>query len=604
MSVPASAADPGEEVMLQRLALPEPGEEARLCLSGGTPTGTGLRLSPGELCDLGSWMNLFWQEVWQETAARMPEWRLQGSGRLRVELYHPLPPEQRRLRPRTRKAERPETRVRRRLLATVEVDLDRSALSLPLPPGVPLLGLRLTALTRVQIDGGGVVARAPLDRDIRLALVITTWRREAQAQASAARLSALLASGQMPGAHLFLIDNGQSLSLPPLPHVSQIANRNLGGAGGFARGLAEARARGFSHCLFMDDDATCRDEAILRCHRLLQLARRADTAVAGAMLTKATPWKIWEMGARFDGLCQPLHHGTDLRDPAALARMLSAPARGKGLYGGWWFFAFPLAPLRHDPFPFFLRGDDSGFALANRFHLLVLNGIAAIQEGFDAKQSPLTAYLDLRYHLHHLLVQPGMARSARLLVPLRLVIRDLLAMRYDSAQAALLAWADVMQGPAHFESHVDLGDRRERIAALTRDELWQDGRPAMPPPLPPSPLPRRWQGVAMRLLLNGHCLPFWRSFGARRQLPADCRGLLWLVWGAAELRYIAADAGTAVRSMTLRHDKRRFWGLMARMLRLWLLWVLRTGALQREFRRDHARLTSPRFWQDQFGGGA
>lgn len=579
------------QAMLQALVLPDDGPLSALAAQGGTAGPDGLALPAGEAADFGSWMNFIDLATWARAEIGAARLHLRGTGCVTAGLWHITPGG----------ADRPHRiPLSEREVLSVSGDLARGV-TLPLAEvladGRGLAALRLRAETPCLLTGGGMVTDAPPLRQVRLAMVITTFRREDAVAAAAARLTALMDSGQMGGAaHLFVIDNGQSLSLPPHPRVTLIANRNLGGAGGFARGLAEARTLGFSHCLFMDDDAACEDEAILRLHAFLQRARDPDTAVAGAMLPAARPWQMWEIGARFDGLSRPLWHGTDLRDTQMVARMLIDAGRDKprGFYGGWWLFAFPLATVRHDPFPFFVRGDDSGFSLANPFRPVTLNGVASVQEDFSAKQSPLTAYLDLRYHLHHLLVQPGMPRRARWTVPLRQVIRPLARMHYDSAEACLLAMADVMQGPDFFRDAPDLGTRRADIAALTRSERWvPDDRPVPPAPVPPS----RWFARLMKATLNGHLLPFWGRLGRDVTLSIGDRGAIWPVWGAARLTYVDGGRGLAY---SVRHDKRRFGRLSMRMLRLVALWYLHQGRLARDYRRSYPEMTSPAFWQGLF----
>lgn len=323
-----------------------------------------------------------------------------------------------------------------------------------------VLSLRLWAL-----EGQAWLHRAqwrtttPPRRRPRIALVIPTFRREAQVQASISRLRDLIADrglGRDIAAHLFVIDHGQSLPPPAdCASVSLFSARNLGGSGGFARGLVLARAHGFSHAIFMDDDATLPDEALMRMAGFLSYARNESTAIAAAMLTPRNG-RLWEDGALFDRVCRPRLHGLDLTDPRAVMRLEAA--RGALLpanaYGGFWGFAFPVANVRHLPFPFFLRGDDSGFCLANRFDLTTLAGVFAVQEGFDTRQTPALFYRDLRYHLHHHLVHPileiGARRSAA--VALRLLWRAFRRRNRAEIWAGVVAWAGLLRGPSEFDA--------------------------------------------------------------------------------------------------------------------------------------------------------
>ena len=64
----------------------------------------------------------------------------------------------------------------------------------------------------------------------------------------------------------------------------------MGGSGGFTRGLMYLEdEKSYTHCLFMDDDASCEIESIRRAYALLQYATTEKFAVAGAQLREAAP---------------------------------------------------------------------------------------------------------------------------------------------------------------------------------------------------------------------------------------------------------------------------------------------------------------------------
>ena len=74
---------------------------------------------------------------------------------------------------------------------------------------------------------------------------------------------------------LQVVDNARNLELEPTNAVvtTVVPNRNLGGAGGFARGLMELRDEGWAtHVLFMDDDVTFEPEIVARIIALLSFA--------------------------------------------------------------------------------------------------------------------------------------------------------------------------------------------------------------------------------------------------------------------------------------------------------------------------------------------
>jgi GT2 family glycosyltransferase len=65
-----------------------------------------------------------------------------------------------------------------------------------------------------------------------------------------------------------VVDNANNVDFdePPCDDLNVVPNRNLGGAGGFARGLMWLRQQCWAtHVLFMDDDISLETEALAQC---------------------------------------------------------------------------------------------------------------------------------------------------------------------------------------------------------------------------------------------------------------------------------------------------------------------------------------------------
>ncbi|MGX9357562.1 glycosyltransferase family 2 protein [Roseobacteraceae bacterium S113] len=332
--------------------------------------------------------------------------------------------------------------------------------------------------------GAGTLSHAAWDtrqaprRRPNLALAVTTFQREEAVRQTIDRFDAFAEGSPLKDhLHMIVVDNGASLQVPPSPRVTLLENENLGGAGGFARGLLEARARGFSHCLFMDDDAATPMDAIERTWTFLAYARDPATAIAGAMVSTRHAWALWENGALFDGACRPLFGGTDLRDPGQVMAMeyASTPRNPHNFYGGWWYFAFALDAVHHLPFPFFVRGDDVSFSIVHDFNIVTLPGVVSFQESFTEKDTPLTWYLDMRSHLAHHLSLPSMdiGRRATVRMGIWFWARTLLTCHYETMVAVRMAIEDVMRGPQFFAETADLSIRRAQLGALRDIEQWQ-----------------------------------------------------------------------------------------------------------------------------------
>ena len=589
-------------ITLQHVILPDtaigadPGLFFRLAGPGRvSPPDALMHLGPGGRMAFDTYFNLFSYGKWHGLCALQTlELVIEGTGEVAVQLWHALP-------------DQPATVLSRQVVALsrtpVAIRVDLADARLRSRQGVIWFDLTATgtspdALTMIR-RAAFVTADRPA-RDPRLALSITTFRREAVVQATAARIDQFLQDAEFGDRmHLFVVDNGDSAVLPDSPRLSRLPNPNLGGAGGFARGLMEAEAAGFSHVLFMDDDAAIHMEAIHRTYALLALARDPALAVAGAMISAADPARMWENGAIFDGKCMPLFCGTDLRDPQALVALeaaSAAPAPDK-FYGGWWFFAFPVDRVAHYPFPFFVRGDDVNFSLANDFTIVTLNGVVSLAEDFTAKETPLTWYLDLRSHMvHHLTLDKmeiGRIRVAK--IGIWFFLRNLARFQYDTIEAVLMAWQDVMRGPEFFVEHADMTERRAQIRALTRAETWK--------PLADLDLSQRvhygpvtgWQRVAFRISLNGHLLPFHTSWGNKMVIPPQERALYKDVWGSSQITYLnpARDMG-----YTVRQSKRQFLKLSLRLLGILALFLWQYPSLLDRYRKRYPEMTQRQFWRD------
>lgn len=583
-------------IILQNLALPEPGvgAEETLYLRGHDALrqeGQTLLFEAGGIAGFETWVNLFNLANWQAHCTLDGLWlRLVGAGRLSVELRD-FGTEQSLFREVIDLGTGPES-------GPAEIDI--APLMQALAQGSGMLVVRLVALEAARLDTGAFLTQGTEARDVRLAISITTFGREEAVAQTVARLEDFL-SERTEGTHVFVVDNGQSAGLAASAHVTPIPNLNLGGAGGFARGLAAASGAGFTHCLFMDDDASFGMENLVRTHAFLRLAHDPKAALAGAMISAHAPWALWENGAVFDGVCRPQFGGTDLRQPDQIieTELGASGSKPAGFYGGWWYFAFPIAGLAHHPYPFFVRGDDSAFSLSNDFAFATLNGVVSFQDDFGAKETPLVHYLDMRYHLHHPLVQDGlgMGKWAGAFMAARLIGRQMLRMHYASAAAQLQAWRDVMEGPEFFEANADMAAKRAEIGALGKPEAWAETSDTSVDQLAPPP---GWYAQLMRATLNGHLIPFFGLMGRRVRVDLARRSFLWPLWGARAAIFVDANTG---RSYAVAHSKRQFFALLGQLIACLWRWNRDYSRLKAAHKEGFARMANPAWWRTLFSKG-
>ena len=563
---------------LQRFILPDEARADRTALYAHWPAGpirladgNGLPVAPGATVQFATFFNAFSHRKWRElTGLSTLALRLSGEGRARVTLRSAT------------------AGFATQAVAERDVTLGPSPVEIALEDFATLPGEILFAELSAPAAGPGAriaqaewVTRDAPKRSVRLAAVVTTFRREAAARAAIARFAAEIIPAVPPGElHLFVVDNGQSLGTDAPPGVTILPNRNLGGAGGFTRGLLEARADGrFTHALFMDDDAACEPESVWRTMALLARLSDPRASVAGAMLLAEAPCRQYEKGAVLccDGagrsLWKVLGAGTDL----AMAAEVAANERGLAPnYGAWWFFAFPIGAVEALPFPFFVRGDDIDFALANDLPVITLNGVATWCDGFAHKLAPATEYLAWRslVALAFLHGSPGAQRRA-LLHAGRAALRSCWRFDYAAMHGVLTGIEQALRGPASF------ADAPAPLDVLARlRELPRGGAPASEAECAAAePL---WRVGLLRWLLGGATLG-----GHLVRLPGHRSPHARIGWEVGIGHAAFTDVvllGEGTRVIALRRDRRAFFGGLSRLARL----VWRGLATRRRIAADYA----------------
>jgi len=459
-----------------------------------------------------------------------------------------------------------------------------------------LLFFRLRALGPAVLRSAAFQTPQPPANDVRLGLVITHFNRQAQVLPAIHRIrSALLDRADLQARlTLTVVDNSRNLPLQPHPRIRHIPNRNLGGTGGFVRGLLSLIDSGtHTHALFMDDDASCETESIARTLALLQHTRQRDLSVAGALLRELAPWDLLEKGARFNGQVAPINGGLDMRRVPDLLEAERPVARPD--YGAWWFFAFPIAEVRQFPFPFFVRGDDVLFGLGNRFSITTLNGVACLGEDFSSKHGPVTAYLDARYHLAHALLAPNGSASRIFWVGSRLFLKALTSYLYTSARAVTLAMQHTLLGPQFFVDNIDMQAVRAQISSWTPSEkMLPIDRTAYALKGTRRKEEKKLRRLLRIVTLQGFVLPGWLLRDRMTVQPKHFHGRASAVFRYRKVLYEHAQSGTG---FIAEFDRRRFFHELGGFLKAWMALFRQLPALRRDYAAGVQEIATQAFWR-------
>lgn len=230
------------------------------------------------------------------------------------------------------------------------------------------------------------------EKDITIALNICTYRREEYLMRNLCMLrKSFLEDKESPlYGHLqvFVTDNGNTLPIDALQdeNVHICYNPNVGGAGGFARGLIEIgkvkHQKNITNVIFMDDDIEIIPEGIARTYAMLRCMKDKyrGAFIAGAMLRLDRRHIQHESGAAWNGgRCRFAGRGLDLRRfYNVVFNETEYIVKRKRDYAAWWYCCAPVSAVREDnlPIPVFIHQDDVEYSLRNADGIITMNGIA------------------------------------------------------------------------------------------------------------------------------------------------------------------------------------------------------------------------------------
>lgn len=313
---------------------------------------------------------------------------------------------------------------------------------------------------------------APLNK-VKMGIVVTHFNHQKEVSSFYSRLNdEILSTPEFSESiKMVIVDNSRNLDPLKLPNATIVPNNNLGGAGGFTRGLKYLQENGFTNGIFMDDDGDLLLESIKRTEKVFEYVVDKKTAIAGVLLQEDHPNIIREMGSEFHkkGFVVLNNAGVDLDNTLNLLR-INRPNPFVN-YGAWCYFAFNVSAVQFAPFPFFVRGDDIYFSLQNKFDIVSEIGIACLVPSFELKESPLTRYLGVRSELLITLSQNDVKAKRTVLRNLwHRFFAQLYSYNYASCFAIARAISDINAGASTFFSDPDASNARSYIAKLPFSE--------------------------------------------------------------------------------------------------------------------------------------
>ncbi len=463
-----------------------------------------------------------------------------------------------------------------------------------------LFYIKINALEDVFISSGGVYTCEDIINPIKMGIIVTHFNRKDYVIPAIDRIKEQLLDDKVFGkkVKLFVIDNSQNIGLPSSFHenIEIINNKNLGGSGGFTRGLMELKkSNDFTHCLFMDDDASCEIDSIKRTISFLMYCNE-DIAISGSLFRELETARLVEKGAIFDGMAKPLCHNLLMTNNYEM--LLASESRAKPNYGAWWFFAFPINKVKYFPFPFFVRGDDIQFSLLNKFNIVTLMGVGCFGDDFGLKSSPMTRYLDTR----HTLVQNTAVEKASYKQIVKNTSRfffgALLGFNYDSARCASLAINDFCLGIDFWSDNIDMSEKRKFISDNYNNEKMEDiAIDELDILFFPIGGERKLRRLIRIISLQGFLLP---KFLLRKQIlfqPKNSSIETRATFRASKILHYYEPYKTGYISS---YDRCRFFKELAFYIKNLIKLRIKFGRLKKEYDVGIKTFTTEEFWKDVY----
>jgi galactofuranosylgalactofuranosylrhamnosyl-N-acetylglucosaminyl-diphospho-decaprenol beta-1,5/1,6-galactofuranosyltransferase len=446
--------------------------------------------------------------------------------------------------------------------------------------------------------------------------VVPSFGREQDAIGQVRRL--LATSGDVV-ARVVLVDQGRTIRSAPgaAEMIAEAGDRlllveqdNLGGSGGYARGMLESLAFPADAVLLLDDDALLDPEGLRRMAALsaLAVAAGSPTIVGTPLLAAEQPtelvalaeavrWRDFRWGPS-DGLTGAVDVG--LTNPAGWS--FADPDACTG-YSGWWGTLLPPGAVAEIglPAPYFLKWDDAEYGLRARrtgYRVATVPGTGAWHPTWSAKRT-ISSWAAWPLHRNRMATAAAYRAGPGVLADsLVHQIKHVLSLQYGTADLWDAGLAQFLSGPgwltgdlratrARAQAVLDAEPARQVPAGRTYTE-----RPVTEPPTGPAARLLARSGRVMRAVTG-----LVRRASARDVVHVTPAQFTWRTGIGRDVGVLEGTGRTLVRNPS------RARAALSRTVRLHLRAASRWPALRRAYARALPASSTVERWRAVIAGG-
>jgi len=495
---------------------------------------------------------------------------------------------------------------------------EKRKIVIPLPEILcSLIGFKLAAVEDTEIYGGyyaGDIEESNI-RNIHISLVTTTYKKQNYILQNIKTLQEkiLNSKSELKG-HLtvHVIDNECALDAQQYSSedLRIYPNKNVGGAGGFTRGMIEALklVQKPTHILLMDDDVMLTAESLFRTYYLLRILKEDYQAcfLSGAMFDYDIRERQYEDVGYINrteasyGPVKPLYDMRELKDVVRNEAFEEYTA--DNAYSGWWYCCIPVEHIEKNglPLPVFVRGDDVEFSLRNRPGFITLNGICIWHVGFAGK---FNAAMELyQVHRNSLIIQAAGSICQDIDFYKRIqkmFWKEITRFAYANAELLLDAVEDYMKGPEYIKNLDGEQSLREHNAKNEKlVPLSELPYPAVPDQVYEYVPIKRYSKWIYIITINGHLLPDFLLKSYAASVAYD-----WFFTAGAYYRRRRMIAINPInRTGCIRTmDRRKCFALIRRYMQVTGNYKKRHTQIEKQYRESFPEMTSKLFWENYLG---
>lgn len=401
-----------------------------------------------------------------------------------------------------------------------------------------------------------------------------------------------------------------------------IDQENLGGSGGFARGMYEAVENGSDYALLLDDDVVMEPESIVRLLTFADLCK-APTIVGGHMFDLYNRTVLHTFGEvvnpyRFQPAAphdeMELGHDfvrSNLRQTSWLHRRVDVD------YNGWWMCLIPTRIIREIglSLPLFIKWDDAEYGLRAKeagFPTVSLPGAAVWHVSWIDKDDLVgwQAYFHERNRMIASLIHTPYAYGGRIVRESSYMdVKHLISMQYATERGRLMALRDLLRGPEHLHDLLPtkLPEIRRMMSGFS-DSTFASDTEAYPAPRMARP-PRRGQGISKPSTLG--LIP-WAAKTVVRQLTQPVAGSSrerpqalvahqdnkW--WRMSQYDSAVVSNAEGTGASWYKRDPKQLRAMLAEGLKLHAQLLAEWPQLRERYRKALPEITSFEAWKKTF----